>query len=228
MNNGMKNIIIFAAGAGLGALATYIYMKAKYEEILNEEMEDIRERSERKIHVGGIDIEDEIEDEVANRVASKIIKFNKYQTPTEMVSSLGIRKRRMEEEELAGSEHPRDDDNYHEEIFIPRGEPKTPYIITEDQFYNEYEHYDKTTIYFFEEDHVLVDEREELIDDPESIIGDVPAYLFAENEHNMVDYDDDPDVIHIRNDKLATDFEIIRRDESYRNPLWNEEEREDE
>lgn len=228
MNNGMKNIIIFAAGAGLGALATYIYMKAKYEEIINEEMDIILDRVSNELKNNCHDPEEIEEEEITKRVTSKIIEFNKYQTPTEMVSSLGIRKRRMEEEELAASEHPRDDDNYHEELFIPRGEPKTPYIITEDQFYNEYEHYDKTTIYFFEEDNVLVDEREELIDDPESIIGDVPAYLFAENEHNMVDYDDDPDVIHIRNDKLATDFEVIRRDESYRNPLWNEEEREDE
>ena len=230
MNNAMKGVLIFAAGAGIGSLATYIFMKAKYEEIINEEMEIILDRVSNELNntrhdpaeVEKEEVEEEVEEEeITKRTASKIVEINKYRSPSEMVEDLGIKRRREEEAKMAEFEYPREDD-YHEEDekFVSRGDPNKPYIITSDQFYNEYDHYDKLTVYFFEEDDTLVDEREEIIDDPETVIGDIPAYYFAEAEYQDAD---DSNIVYIRNHKLATDFEVVRREDDYQGPIWGDE-----
>ena len=86
-----------------------------------------------------------------------------------------------------------------------------PYVITSEQFSeslsDNYNH-DKITIYYYEEDDILVDEQEDPITDISSIIGDVALLNFGLNSN-------DPDIVFVRNEKISIDFEIIRYHKSY-------------
>lgn len=49
MKNTLSNIIIFAAGAALGSVVTWKLVKTKYEQIANEEIQEIREHYAMKV-----------------------------------------------------------------------------------------------------------------------------------------------------------------------------------
>ena len=48
MNNNIKNIFIFGAGAVIGAVASYYVTKTKYETILEEEINSVKETYKKK------------------------------------------------------------------------------------------------------------------------------------------------------------------------------------
>lgn len=78
-----------------------------------------------------------------------------------------------------------------------------PYVISVDEFMNDNPEYDKTTITYFEGDDTLCDEREEIVPDVEGVITTDALAHFG----NM---SNDRNVVYVRNDRISTDFEIIR------------------
>jgi hypothetical protein len=104
-----------------------------------------------------------------------------------------------------------DEEKYHEyEKVSEEANNKTdfcPYIITLEQL-EEKEHYDKLSISYYEDDDTLVDENEEVIADPVSIVGNDALNNFGEGS-------DDPEIVYVRNEKLETDYEVIRLSKSY-------------
>jgi hypothetical protein len=87
---------------------------------------------------------------------------------------------------------------------------KEPYQITLGEFYEERREYDKVTIDWYDEDDVVLDEREEIIPNPETYVGCSMKELFKEPP-----MDGDPDSIFMRNDTYGTDYEVIRHHASY-------------
>lgn len=81
-------------------------------------------------------------------------------------------------------------------------------VISLDEYADGMPHYDKVSITYYEGDGTLVDEREEQIDDIERTIG--PDAL-----DNFGNGSDDPDIVYVRNYKMATDFEVVRVEESF-------------
>ena len=43
MNNGIKTILAFSAGAAIGTFVSWQYLKKKYDELLNEQIEEVKE-----------------------------------------------------------------------------------------------------------------------------------------------------------------------------------------
>ena len=56
---------------------------------------------------------------------------------------------------------------------------------------------------------MLVDENEDVVTDITNTIGDEALLSFGE-------ISEDPDIVYVRNEKLAVDIEIIRMQESYK------------
>lgn len=81
-----------------------------------------------------------------------------------------------------------------------------PYLITPGKF-AENEEYDVEDLLYFT-DGVLTDDAFNAIDNPESIV--VPDFA----EH-FGDYDYDQDTVYVRNDRLKTDYEILRDHRNY-------------
>ena len=79
------------------------------------------------------------------------------------------------------------------------------YIIPPESF-GEYEDYKMATLTYYNADKTLTDEYDTVINDLEELIGEDPSIHFGE-------YEDDS--VHVRNDKLRTDYEILLDLRSY-------------
>lgn len=92
-----------------------------------------------------------------------------------------------------------------EEIAESEQPTKEPYLISLGEFYEDKREYDKITIDWYDQDNVILDEREEPIDDIVGYIGCQVAELFDKPPE-----DNDPDSRFVRNEKYGTDYEVIR------------------
>lgn len=105
-----------------------------------------------------------------------------------------------EETEEDESDDGDEDDDYIDPIAdIPRD---VPYVIKIDEYENTRLHYDKISLTYFMGDCTLVedDHLDETIEDPEKMLGPDALTMFG--------WDEDPNVVCVRNDRLAADFYI--------------------
>ena len=109
--------------------------------------------------------------------------------------------------------HPADTDEEEDEMYREglrqtmenaKNRGKKPYNISYKEFANEKPEYDKQSISYYMEDETLVDENDDPIDDVSGCVGDC-----------ILEYDGSEDVIYVRNDSRAVDYEIICSEGSY-------------
>lgn len=87
-----------------------------------------------------------------------------------------------------------------------------PYMISPDEF-SEFDDYEAIDLTYYEGDGVLADEDDELVDDVIETVGkNVLEYLQNENSES---------VVHVRNDKLKSDYEICKVSGSYEDVAQN-------
>lgn len=84
----------------------------------------------------------------------------------------------------------------------------TPYWISVEEFMANDKGFDQITISYFEGDDTLVDERQQLIPDVEGTIGAEQLQMFGKGSQ-------DKSVVYVRNEKLGSDFEVVKEDGSY-------------
>lgn len=104
-----------------------------------------------------------------------------------------------------------------EEIPVKRQKEisEVPYIITFEQFCEDFDHHDKCTITYYQGDETLVDEEEEIIADARGLIGEETLERFGHGS-------DDPDVVYVRNEKMAIDYEVVRQENNYKDLVYGE------
>lgn len=97
------------------------------------------------------------------------------------------------------------DERYDAELKGDQKMHPDPFIIDEDDFADENNHYDKETLYWYDNDEILATEGDEVIENPLATIG------------NFIDLFDDPgrECFFVRNPRLATDYTVIRLEESF-------------
>lgn len=97
--------------------------------------------------------------------------------------------------------------------FIPKRHPDRPYVIPESWYMGEDE-YAKLDVVYFEEDGVLMGEGDQVITAKEETVGEQNLHKFGigTNDRNSV---------YIRNEKLQTDYEVIRDKRSYMEAVHN-------
>lgn len=215
----VRNLAIFTVGAGIGALVTYKLLKDKYEKFAQEEIDSVKETFvTRWPHDGGDPVSEMPKDERADfnkaydamtdeEIDENTGKTNMiYKNPRskhKKYNTIYPNKREVEPEEEDYSNFKDISDEVNETNHL------IPYVITEKEFSEENQHFDKITIDYYELDDTLADEQEEPIPDVSSIVGDEALLCFGKGSN-------DPDTIYVRNEKLSTDFEVIRLHKSYR------------
>ena len=180
MNRKLSNVLLFTAGVAVGSLVTWRYFKSKYE-VVEDEIEEKTEETE-----GETETEDEGPEVSESKMSYKKPPLKEY---VKMVEDNGyVPKTHMEEveEEIANGKW--DDKDVYE-----------PYIIRPEE-YGELHAYETLSLNYYA-DGVLTDELDNPIEDVESL---VPAD-FADH---FGEYEDD--VVHVRNDNLECDYEILR------------------
>ena len=180
MNRKLSNVLLFTAGVAVGSLVTWRYFKSKYE-VVEDEIEEKTEETE-----GETETEDEDPEVSESKMSYKKPPLKEY---VKMVEDNGyVPKTHIEEveEEITNGEW--DNKDVYE-----------PFIIRPDE-YGEIHAYETLSLNYYA-DGVLTDELDNPIEDVESL---VPAD-FADH---FGEYEDD--VVHVRNDNLECDYEILR------------------
>ena len=184
----MKGLLIFAAGLAVGAVAGAVIVKNKVLADAKAEVEEVREyyRSAR----GKVNREDNEEVEEVKEVEKKEDELKDIQVKDEPKTGLTnysqITKMYMSKDEF---QTPMYDD---------------PFVIDPSEF-GENPEYDTETLTYFA-DGVLVDDVDDVIEEPDIVVGLENLKIFEEFGATTV---------YVRNDIYKTDYEIIRDDWNY-------------
>ena len=185
MGDSVKNFMIFASGAAIGSVITWNFVKAKYEQIANEEITSVKDTYAKKLE----EIRDhEIEDELGEDDEDD---FYKEDTDEEEFSEGDMENYYDAVREY---EHNNHDNSAQNELEVDK-----PYVISPEEF-GEFDNYEQISLTYYD-DGYLADDMDDLVEDVEDIIG-------WELLNHIGEYEED--AIHIRNDSLKTDYEILR------------------
>lgn len=215
MKTNTKILLSFLGGAAIGALICFAILKEKYEELANEEIENIKDYYQKEMEK----IDDAYEEELDNLIntmnrdmyehdkregTKTYVDYVKKYSPDEIVK-----------DKYYGMPYPDViDEDYHEDDELPEDPPENdlqyekPFVISREEFDEGYPHFDKITITYYAEDDVLADEQDEIIPDIEAVVGYDSLSRFG-------DMSDDDCVVYVRNGRLGADYEIILTQESY-------------
>ena len=200
-----KEYLHLAVGLAIGATASYILTKAfeerKYEQLIEEEIKSVKDHYESK----------------HNREADEPGLNEDLQG---MVEDLGYSDDKMEEKLEAlkvkarnGWQDP-EEQLYEGKVVVEMGfepsprDPNVPYVINIEEFTEDNDDYDKLSVTYYEGDDVMADERDTVVPDPTNLIGADALTRFGEGS-------DDEHIVYVRNEKLTSDFEIVRDARSY-------------
>lgn len=191
MNCKFTNILVFAVGAAVGSAATWMILKNKYEQRVQEEVESVKEalsgltnNTEQSEENETEESEDEEEhhqinwDELEDLNEESDDELEEYANLTNLYSN-----------EKGGAE---------------KVKAKKPYVISPYDF-GEIDEYRKIDLTYYA-DEVLEDEDGEIVTDIEELIG-------ADSLNTFGEYEDD--AVFVRNERLMTDFEILKDYRTY-------------
>lgn len=175
MNSKVTGFLMFAAGAAIGSVATWMFIKNKYERIANEEIESVKAVYSKKEAAKKKDDTDKIDNEVIDEKPS-IYEVKEY---LETIKENG----------------------YHKEENKEEGDPDmndSPYVISPDEFGDRDDHTCVSLTYYA--DGVLADDWDTVVIDPIEEVGpDIASHfgeyaedadtVFIRNEKLKVDYE---------------------------------------
>ena len=187
----MKGLLIFAAGLAVGAVAGAVIVKNKVLADAKAEIEEVRKyyRESRGV-VEEVEEKEVEEKEEVKEVEKKEYELKDIQVKDEPKTGLTnysqITKMYMSKDEF---QSPMYDD---------------PFVIDPSEF-GENPEYDTETLTYFA-DGVLVDDVDDVIEEPDIVVGLENLKIFEEFGATTV---------YVRNDIYKTDYEIIRDDWNY-------------
>lgn len=213
----IRDLIILSAGVGIGAGVTNKIMKAKYEKMMQVEVKGVKEYYEAK-HSNDETTADELQP-----VRKPIKKEGNVTEYNNAIKQYNAPRKTMDGRLPEHNDSPPEDEamdesmenSYNEqmgrkyELSEVYGEP---FVISLQEFTEEMQQFDKLSISYYEGDDTVVDEDEEIIEEPHELLGDGALNCFGEGS-------EDPDIVYVRNAKLAIDYEVIRSPRTYASTL---------
>lgn len=191
MNNAIKNAVIFATGAAIGSVVTWKLLKTKFEQFAQAEIDSVKEVYSNRASKLINDADEESHDEVPERREKRNTLAESYKRT---VNDLGYT-------------------NYADigkkEKVAEKHDVSNPYVISPEDF-GEYDAYDRISLVYYA-DEVLA-EKDEIVEDIEGTVGFDALNHFGEFEE---------DSVHVRNDRLKIDYEILRVEERYSDSITN-------
>lgn len=181
-----KGLLIFVAGAIAGTVAGIGMSKRHFEAIAAQEINEVRDYY-RKANK-------ELADQLVDKTAEP-------EEQTEEPEKIEVNKEEKEEYDNIikhGNYMTTEEIDDEEELF---SEDDEPYIIDPSEFGNNGHYATQTCTYFA--DGVLVDDVDEVIEEPETLVGNFHVDIFR---------DFDATSVYVRNDWMKMDFEILRDD----------------
>lgn len=189
-----KTIISFILGAAIGSGVTFLVTNQKYKKIAQEEIDSVKEIFQRK------------EQALNNTKAKEDLYEKVIAKGHDLVKNTVNLTKEVENSKKEFTAYNDITKKYAEKKVEPEFETDEPHVISIKEFDDpDYDHYDKIGLYYTS-DGKLIDEENELVENPDEKVGKKFVKHFG---------DDEEDSTYVRNDKLETDYEIVREDESY-------------
>lgn len=183
--NTMKQLIAFVAGAALGSLATWIFVKDKYEQRAQEDIDSVKERYSKKKQNTDKKLDDEQDNQVDEKGVEEyenVIESSGYSKYSDISNKKVLRKA------------------------VAYKELDRPYIIKPEEFGN-LDDYELISLTHYS-DGVLADDGDEKMTDEE-----IDEVVGADYAKHFGEYEDDS--VFVRNDKLKCDYEILLDNRKY-------------
>lgn len=174
-------VLAFLVGTVTGSVLTYFMLKEKFEKNLNEEIDSVKKSFSSKY-------ERKITKEDIEKTGANVSSIDDYK---KRIDDLGYSSTSSTEPDISETIQPEVDEhrNYREH----------PYVISPDQF-GEFADYSSITLTYFKDGALCDDLTQEQIVDIKNTIGDGLNH-FGEYEE---------DVVYVRNERLKTDYEVLR------------------
>lgn len=202
--------VSFSAGSAL----TYIYAKrtleTKFNELLGVEIEEAKRfyrvlYKQDELSTPGEAVRTLIGDEQFAEAAQALRSYSPEMTAEEERAEEALTKPAKPTERNIFVADPADWD-YEYELSVRN--PLKPYIITEEEYLEAEPGFDQTSLTYFEEDDVLIDDRDQPVTDHEKTCGSGNLLRFGHGSKNN-------NVVYVRNETLQLDMEIMRSTGSY-------------
>ena len=194
MNGTLSKVFMFVAGAAVGSVVTWKLLKTKYEQLAQEEIDEIREfYAERESDEDTEDFEEE-NDKVD-------LEHTAYKKPDLATYAATIKELQYAAELNEDSDDEEENDYYGEE---DDDVEDRPYVISPEEV-GDLDDYELIELIHFADD-ILTDENHEIIDDIAGTVGLDYAEHFGEYEQ---------DSVHVRNDRRKCDYEILRDERNF-------------
>lgn len=198
MNYKFTNALMFAAGAVIGSAVTWKVLKNKYEQMVQEEIESVKEA------LAGMNNIDDTYDECEEADDEEEEQSDHHQINWDELEDLD------EDEEYEPDDDELDEyENIASQYSNEKGgaekvELREPKVLDPIEF-GEMDGY-KTVSLTYYADNVLEDEKRKIITNVDELIGEGSLDTFGE-------YEDDS--VFVRNYRLRTDFEILKDYRTY-------------
>lgn len=220
------------AGTVTGSVVTYFVVQKRYTRLMVELEDNIYESFEdfKKLYPKGekyeaikeiiatvieqaVDVE-EVDTELADDIEKpqKTRDYSSYHAnkiEEEKAKMAELLKQERYIQEVAKGPADSEDEEEEEEVMLEDLPPI--HLITADEFLDATDYftsYDKISLTYYDGDGVLTDDREEPVNDINKIIGDDATSSFGLDPT-------EPDVVYVRNNRIKTDFEIVRVMDAY-------------
>lgn len=195
MKSKFINVIMFAAGAAIGSAVTWKIVKTKYERIAHEEIESVKEAFSDLLAIRPEEVSEETNESDDDQRRSKQIDWSEYED---------LEESEEEPDPVTIAEYERLANNYTNKKGGAENMAKEPYVISPYDFGENDEYHQVELTYYA--DGTLEDEDYNIITDVDELIGAGSLYTFGE-------YEDD--AVFVRNERLSTDFQILKDYRSY-------------
>lgn len=196
MKSKFINVLLFAAGAAVGSAVTWKIVKNRYERIVQEEIESIKEAFTPEDGMCCPEEDDNSEDDESD--AGRFLGV----THIDWSKLEDLDEEDDDSDDL--NEYSTLASNYTSEKGGAEGMVKPPYVISPYDF-GELDDYSQFELTYYADD-VLEDEDYEIVKDRDDLIGPKALFTFGEYEE---------DSVFVRNERLKADFQILKDPRTY-------------
>ncbi len=215
---GTTAIASLLVGSGAGYFLAKKHLELKYEEIAKQEIAEAKEFY-KVLHKKG---EFETPGEAVKALLPENDSDNEFTrtAKTKALSALKTYSGEIDVETITRDRVKVETVNVFAEAEVKEGTPEewarelrnrteeAPYILNAEEFQEQVSGYTQLTLTYYEGDDVLVDEREDVIQEPDEMVGVYNLKRFGE-------WSGDARTVYVRNDVRELEFEILRHDGKY-------------
>ena len=190
MNNNLKIILAFVSGAAIGSAVTWKVLKAEYERLTQEGIDSYKEALSKKNEKT---CDSESINDISDEETSEVVEVADLYAAN--LKTLGYT-----EESDVEIDTPEEENEEEEEEYEPASKP----FVIEPMEFGERDEYGNENLTYYA-DGILADNMDQPIDDIYGVVGNALTHFG--------DYEED--AVHVRNDRLKCDYEILRDPRTY-------------